>query len=85
MCIMRHERSVYAGPIYAAGVNLLLEDLMDGLYKHVERIKQRVTVCLDEFQEITALKESKKIEGTLRSRIQFGENVNFLFVGCDRT
>jgi AAA+ ATPase superfamily predicted ATPase len=68
----------------AAGANLLLEDLVDGLYKHVQRKKQRVTVCLDEFQEITVLKESKKIEGTLRSRIQFGENVNFLFVGSRR-
>ena len=67
-----------------AGVDRLLEDLMDGLYKYAERKKQRIAVCLDEFQEITELKESKKIEGTLRSRIQLGENINFLFVGSRR-
>ncbi|MEW6585543.1 MAG: ATP-binding protein, partial [Nitrospirota bacterium] len=68
----------------SVGSDLLLGDVMDGLYKYVNRKRQRIAVCLDEFQEITVLKESKKIEGSLRSRIQFGENVSFLFVGSRR-
>ncbi len=41
-------------------------------------------VVLDEFQEITTLKDSVKIEGVLRSQIQTHRNVSYFFVGSRR-
>lgn len=41
-------------------------------------------VVLDEFQEITELRESKQIEGALRSQIQNHRNVSYFFVGSRR-
>lgn len=41
-------------------------------------------IVLDEFQEITNLKDSIKIEGVLRSQIQTQTNVGYVFVGSRR-
>jgi uncharacterized protein len=63
---------------------LLLEDLMEGLYAHVKKKKLRACIALDEFQEITELPQSKKIEGILRSHIQFHKEIAYFYVGSRR-
>ena len=67
-----------------AGVDLLLDDLMAGLYAYVKKKKTRACIALDEFQEITELPESKKIEGILRSHIQFQKEIAYFYVGSRR-
>jgi len=44
----------------------------------------RACVALDEFQEITELPESKKIEGLLRSHIQLHSEISYFFIGSRR-
>ncbi|MEW6670019.1 MAG: ATP-binding protein [Thermodesulfobacteriota bacterium] len=41
-------------------------------------------VVLDEFQEISELRESRQIEGIMRSHIQTQENASYFFVGSRR-
>ena len=67
-----------------AETGLLLDDLMEGLYAHVKRKKLKACIALDEFQEITELPESKKIEGILRSHIQFHKEITYFYVGSRR-
>lgn len=63
---------------------LLLDDLMEGLEKYVDRTSRRACIVLDEFQEITELPESKKIEGILRSHMQHHQNISYFYVGSRR-
>lgn len=63
---------------------LLLDDLLEGLHAHVKKKKTRACIVLDEFQEITELPESKKIEGILRSHIQSQADISYFFVGSRR-
>jgi hypothetical protein len=66
------------------GTELLLDDLMEGLHTYVTKRKMRACIALDEFQEITELPECKKIEGTLRSHIQFQKEIAYFYVGSRR-
>lgn len=68
----------------ATETGLLLDDLMDGIYKYVKKKKLRCCIALDEFQEITELPECKKIEGVLRSHIQFHKEIAYFYVGSRR-
>ncbi len=65
-------------------MELILDDLMEGLEKYVLKSKKRACIVLDEFQEITELDESKQIEGILRSHIQRQKDVSYFFVGSKR-
>jgi hypothetical protein len=67
-----------------AEMGLLLDDLVEGLYSYVKRKKLKACIALDEFQEITELPESKKIEGILRSHIQFHKEIAYFYVGSRR-
>jgi len=72
---------------YDTDMNLsyLIEDIFSGLAKHISSKKIKALIVFDEFQEITGLAESKKIEGTLREFIQSQRNMAFFFVGSRRT
>lgn len=63
---------------------LLLDELMEGLGSYVKNNKLKASVALDEFQEITDLPEAKKIEGILRSHMQFHKTISYFFVGSKR-
>ena len=63
---------------------ILLDDLMEGIFTYVKRKKLRACIALDEFQEITELYESKKIEGILRSHIQFHKEIAYFYIGSRR-
>ena len=63
---------------------LLLEDVMEGLYAYVKKKRLRACIALDEFQEITELPESKKIEGILRSHVQLHKEIAYFYVGSRR-
>jgi len=62
----------------------LLDDLLKGIYKYLKEKNFKACIVLDEFQEVTELKESKLIEGTIRSYAQFHKNLNFFFIGSRR-
>ena len=63
---------------------LLLDDLMEGLYRFVKKKNLKACIALDEFQEITQLPESKKIEGILRSHMQTHKEISYLYIGSRR-
>ncbi|HCU25681.1 MAG TPA: hypothetical protein DF383_11755, partial [Deltaproteobacteria bacterium] len=62
----------------------LLDDLMEGVERYSEKKKTKISVVLDEFQEITELPEAREIEGILRSHIQRQRYVSYFFVGSRR-
>ncbi|MBI4350999.1 MAG: ATP-binding protein [Elusimicrobia bacterium] len=62
----------------------LLEETLKGFGEFLKSGKISCNVAFDEFQEITELKESKFIEGTLRSYMQDQQNVSYFFVGSRR-
>lgn len=62
----------------------LLEDLLEGLYRYVTQRGIQACVALDEFQEITELPESKRIEGLFRAHIQTHREVSYFFIGSRR-
>jgi hypothetical protein len=65
-------------------IGILLDDLMEGILTYVKRKKLKACIALDEFQEITELPESKKIEGILRSHIQFQKEIAYFYIGSRR-
>lgn len=67
-----------------AQLELLLDDLMEGMYAYVKKKKLRACIALDEFQEVTELAESKKIEGILRSHIQSQKEIAYFYIGSRR-
>ncbi|MBF0105999.1 MAG: ATP-binding protein [Deltaproteobacteria bacterium] len=64
--------------------SMALDDLMDGIGKYVKKRKIQACIALDEFQEITELATSKKIEGILRSHIQHQKDVSYFYIGSRR-
>lgn len=73
---VKFDRTIEAG--------LLLDDLMAGMYNYVKKKRLKACIALDEFQEITELPQSKKIEGILRSHIQFHREIAYFYVGSRR-
>lgn len=65
-------------------IDVALDDLMEGINKYVKKRKIQACIALDEFQEITELPESKKIEGILRSHIQRHKNISYFYIGSRR-
>lgn len=68
----------------SANLGVPLDDLMDGLLRYVKKKKVPACIVLDEFQELTELSDAKRIEGALRSHIQFHKEVSYFFVGSRR-
>lgn len=63
---------------------VLLTDMLDSMYRYVQRQNVRACVVLDEFQEIGRLPGSRTIEATFRSYLQDRRNISFFFVGSRR-
>jgi hypothetical protein len=61
-----------------------IEDMLADLQNYVTKHNLRSQVTFDEFQEITVLPESKRIEGSLRSQIQHHRDICYFFVGSRR-
>jgi hypothetical protein len=68
------------GTLPAAG----LDDIMESLFSYVQKNNRKACCVFDEFQEISTLPESKRIEGTLRSHIQMHKDISFIYVGSRR-
>ena len=62
----------------------LLTDIMTGIQKYVAKKGMSACIVFDEFQRITQLPNALQIESTLRSHIQFQQNVAYFFVGSQR-
>lgn len=65
-------------------LDLLLDDLMEGVYNYIKKKQLRACIALDEFQEVTELAESKKIEGILRYHIQLQKEIAYFYIGSRR-
>jgi len=68
----------------STSLETVLSDLFLGLENYVKKNNLKACVVFDEFQEITTLEESKKIEGIIRGFIQQQENISYIFVGSRR-
>ena len=62
----------------------LLDETMKGFGEFLKSGRTKYNVAFDEFQEITELRESKGIEGTLRAHIQEQRNISYFFIGSRR-
>jgi len=58
----------------------LLERILDELGDFAAKSGYRINFVLDEFQEITRLKESPQMEGIMRGKIQ-GQKASYFFLG----
>lgn len=76
--------SISAKFSFSEKTDLLLDDIMEGLEKYVGKGGKRACVVMDEFQEITELQSSKKIEGILRSHSQHHDNISYFYIGSRR-
>lgn len=63
---------------------VLLDDIFGGLKKYLQEENKKCLLIFDEFQEITALKEGKFIEGTIRGHLQGSRDISCFFVGSRR-
>jgi hypothetical protein len=61
----------------------LLDDTLSAIGEFVIKSGQQVNIALDEFQEITMLTDSLKIEGVLRRHIQH-QKASYFFIGSRR-
>lgn len=61
----------------------LLERILGEVGKFAATSGYRVNIVLDEFQEITRLKESAQVEGLIRGTIQ-GQKASYFFLGSRR-
>jgi len=68
----------------SSSLETLLSELFQGLEKYLNKNNLKACIVFDEFQEITTLEDSKKIEGIIRSYIQEQENISYVFVGSRR-
>ena len=75
--------SVSVQPAYRSESWELLDNTMEALGKFVQDVSTLVNVALDEFQEITEIEDSLRIEGRLRHYIQ-SMKCGFTFVGSRR-
>jgi len=75
--------SVSVQPAYRSGSWELLDNTMESLEKFVQDVPNLMHVALDEFQEISEIEDSLRIEGRLRHYIQ-RMKCGFIFVGSRR-
>jgi hypothetical protein len=75
--------SVSVQPAYKSGSLDLLDDTMEALEKFIQDVPNLVHIALDEFQEITEIEDSLRVEGRLRHYIQ-RMKCGFVFVGSRR-
>jgi WD40 repeat protein/AAA+ ATPase superfamily predicted ATPase len=61
-----------------------LEETLDGLDNFLSGNPQQTSIVIDEFQEITELKNSEQIEALLRKHIQHQSNCSWFFLGSRR-
>lgn len=62
----------------------LIEDIFNGIARHLRSKKTKCLIIFDEFQEISELKESKQVEGLLREQVQAARDIGCFFVGSRR-
>ena len=75
--------SVSVQPAYRSESWELLDNTLESLEKFVQDVPNLVHVVLDEFQEITEIQDSLRVEGRLRNYIQ-RMKCGFVFVGSRR-
>jgi hypothetical protein len=57
---------------------------MEGMYRYVKKHNIKACIALDEFQEITELPSSRRIEGILRSHMQLHDEISYFYIGSRR-
>ena len=59
-------------------------DLLVGLNTAAEKLKKRVVICFDEFQQIGLLKNHHSIEASIRHAVESSAYVTYVFSGSNR-
>jgi AAA+ ATPase superfamily predicted ATPase len=62
----------------------LLDDTFKELHRFMDEHDQEFCIALDEFQELTELRESSEIEGMMRGHIQQHSKASYFFIGSRR-
>ncbi len=87
LTVSPNEKTGFSMSVQMASVGLtgfaLLEDLLESFGLFIEKTNKLVYVCLDEFQDLTILKDALKIEGLMRQYIQ-QHKAAYVFVGSRR-
>jgi hypothetical protein len=68
----------------STGFPYLIEDIFNGIARHLRSKKTKCLIVFDEFQEISELKESKQVEGLMREQVQAASDMGCFFVGSRR-
>jgi hypothetical protein len=63
-------------------IDELFADLFSGLHEYLKRHNLKAAFCIDEFQQIQAIK--KPLDATLRKYIQKHHNISYIFTGSKR-
>ncbi|RIE05707.1 AAA family ATPase [Candidatus Cryosericum terrychapinii] len=82
--VRQNEMSVSAAMTPGTSPAAGLDDIMASLLSYVQKNHRKACCVFDEFQEISTLPESKRIEGTLREHISMQKDVSFVYVGSRR-
>ena len=59
-------------------------DLLVGLNTAVKKLKKRVVICFDEFQQVGLLKNHHSIEASIRHAVETSTTVTYVFSGSSR-
>jgi WD40 repeat protein/uncharacterized protein YjbI with pentapeptide repeats/Cdc6-like AAA superfamily ATPase len=62
----------------------LLEETLEAFDKLMTKNPQQINIVIDEFQEITSIRNGEKIEALLRKHIQHQSNCSWFFLGSRR-
>ncbi len=62
----------------------LLEEVFDSFDNMIKKSGAKFNIAIDEFQEITTIKQGAQIEAFLRQKIQHQENISYIFSGSQR-
>lgn len=73
--------SLGLGPVPEGDVKEAIQDALEGL----AALGKRVVIALDEFQQISQLKDDGWLEATMRTHFQRLDNVSFLFTGSRKS
>ncbi|MGM0568728.1 MAG: AAA family ATPase [Elusimicrobiota bacterium] len=61
----------------------VIEDVLDSLYRYINKEGKQAVVCFDEFQQITQLK-TDRLEKQMRSKFQSHEQISYIFMGSKK-
>lgn len=59
-------------------------DLLMGLDAIARKVKKKIVICFDEFQQISELKKNHSLEASIRHAVETSTNISYIFSGSSR-